>query len=258
MTALRSQTRRYPRGTQRHRPSARPSSRLVSGGPAAGCRAASGLRKRSNGRGGLLMETRRAIAGSAAISLLSVAGLAACNSGPSTSSADARAAPDVVVTADAGGVQGGCSPEGAARAMIRFADAYSRGAVGEAVRLIAPEPDFVWFTVTTGRRSHVRLLDRRLLVDHFRARHRQGELLRLKELSTVATSEKDRRGLGVRFYRQARDLETRYGVRNHEAFGKAELRCSTGKITLVSLSTPPGRAPGSPRMCPRPATSVPP
>jgi len=188
----------------------------------------------------------------AAAVLAPIVALEACGEATSSSAKRART-PDtpVVVTENASKTRGRCGPEGAAGILSSFAAAYSQGAASTAARMF-DSPDFRWYTVNTGRDGFQRFTDSKKLASFFARRHRHGELLRLEEVSVTAPPRTtEERGLLFRFQRRARDLR-RYGVSNGLAAGKAQINCSTGKLIVWSMSTPPGPSRQGPRLCPAP------
>ncbi len=196
----------------------------------------------------------------AASALAAMVALEACGeTAPSTAQRASSASstnPPVVVTENVSDTRGNCSPEGVAGILSSFAAAYSQGSATKAA-LVFDSPDFLWYTVNTGRDGFERFTDAKSLPSFFTRRHRQRELLRLEEVSVTAPRTTKERGLLFRFYRRARDLK-RYGVSNRLATGKAQMTCSTGKLIVWSMATLPGPSRQGPQLCPAPERPTPP
>jgi hypothetical protein len=132
-----------------------------------------------------------------------------------------------------------CTPQVVHIVVERFIDAFNRGDIAQLDRLVAQQPQFVWYaTDAPGQRFNAEAQDRDNLMAYFAARHRQHEHLVLNSLDVTFTNA-SRGGLWAHLTRSADDglPPTRYS-------SKGEVQCSTMPSSLTVWAM--GRSPWSP------------
>lgn len=131
------------------------------------------------------------------------------------------------------GIKRSCDSVGVSSTLEEFAYSLTRGDSASAVRLIADEPEFRWYSVGTGNSTGSRSLkdveDRAQIRQYLDSRFDKGEHLEIESFRYTGYRDSDDTAhFAVQIRRVATDLKS------HVAFGKGALKCGSSKIIVLS------------------------
>ncbi len=145
----------------------------------------------------------------------------------------------VSVTGCASGVSDGAEsfPEDCTRQIVRagiesFLEAFNKRDIQTLDALFAPASEFEWYSVSgsgSSRRMGETSRDRSTLLEYFKARFEQDEVLELRSFSSSYERERNLAHFSFRISHEADDLKPR--VRR----GKGAFNCGTEKIIVWSM-----------------------
>jgi hypothetical protein len=126
-----------------------------------------------------------------------------------------------------------CSKRVTREAFTEFLTAFNRGDVSGLDSLFALEPKFQWYSSPApGRRLNRASFRRKTLADYFRARHRDGDRMRLRSFHFNGRSS----SWSNFSYHLDRQTTSFYEGAWFQTIGKGALECSTGNPQIIVMS----------------------
>jgi len=181
--------------------------------------------------------------------------------GPTAVAASAGAGhvPAVVVAgADTAQLPAACGPARVGEVVASLLAAIDAGNVGAVDRLVSPEPEFQWYSVTgrPGERIDGPAESRAGLRGYLLDRHAHGERLRLRAVRVNGSDVRAGILVGRFEYRLTRWADDLPAGNPLSYVGKGALNCSAGRVLVWSMAPEPEARQNAP--CPDPPRSVPP